>query len=134
MSYERVKNDRIMTTTNTIYPCSSVTYSDTVSFDTIFSFICMFCGSLFVLLYGFFFWTLRCLFFIDVRILITPLVSSNSSQQSLESYIVARTNYVSQCYSNQETFRNKTMQNIWNQKIFLKMSKAKVISRFVSLK
>ena len=32
----------------------------------------------FVLLY-FFFWSLGCLFFLDMRILITPLVSSNSS-------------------------------------------------------
>jgi hypothetical protein len=44
----------------------------------IFSFICMFCWSLFVLLY-FFFWPLCCLFFFDIRILIAPLVSSNSS-------------------------------------------------------
>jgi hypothetical protein len=38
----------------------------------------MFCRSLFVLLY-FFFWPLNCLFFFNLRILITPLVSSNSS-------------------------------------------------------
>jgi len=38
----------------------------------------MFCGSLFVLLY-LFFWPLCCLFFFDIRILITPLVSPNSS-------------------------------------------------------
>ena len=38
----------------------------------------MFCRSLFVLLY-FFFWPLFCLFFFDIRILNTPLVSSNSS-------------------------------------------------------
>ena len=38
----------------------------------------MFCRSLFVLLY-FFFWPLCCLSFFDLRILITPLVSSNSS-------------------------------------------------------
>jgi hypothetical protein len=44
----------------------------------IFSFMCMFCRSLFVLLY-FFFWPLFFLFFFDTRILITPLVSSNSS-------------------------------------------------------
>ena len=44
----------------------------------IFSFICMFCRSLFVLL-SFFFWPLSCLFFFDLRILITPLVSSNFS-------------------------------------------------------
>ena len=42
------------------------------------SFICMFCRSLFVLMY-FFFWSLCCLFFVDIRILITPLLSSNSS-------------------------------------------------------
>jgi hypothetical protein len=38
----------------------------------------MFCRSLFVLL-SFFFWPLYCLFFFDLLILITPLVSSNSS-------------------------------------------------------
>ena len=41
--------------------------------------MCMFCKSLFVLLY-FVWWPLCCLFF-DIRILITPLVSSNSSYQ-----------------------------------------------------
>jgi len=39
--------------------------------------MCMFCRSLFVLLY-FFFWPLCCLFFFDIRILITTLVSPNS--------------------------------------------------------
>ena len=39
--------------------------------------MCMFCRSLFALLY-LFFWPLGCLFFLDVRILINPLVSSNS--------------------------------------------------------
>ena len=38
----------------------------------------MFCRSLFVLLY-FFAWPLCCLFVFDIRILIVPLVSSNSS-------------------------------------------------------
>jgi hypothetical protein len=38
----------------------------------------MFCRSFFVLLY-FFFWPLCCLFFFDIQILITPLLSSNSS-------------------------------------------------------
>ena len=38
----------------------------------------MFCRLLFVLLY-FFSWSLCCLFFLDIRILITPLVYSNSS-------------------------------------------------------
>jgi hypothetical protein len=39
----------------------------------------IFCRLLFVLL-SFFFWPLRCLFFFYIRILITSLVSSNSSQ------------------------------------------------------
>ena len=41
-------------------------------------FMCMFCRSLFVLLY-IFFWPLCCLFFFDIRILIHPLVSSSTS-------------------------------------------------------
>ena len=45
---------------------------------SIISFICMSCRSLFVLL-CFLFWPLCCLFFFDLRILITTLVSSNSS-------------------------------------------------------
>jgi hypothetical protein len=40
--------------------------------------MCMFCRLLFVLLY-LFFWPWCCLFFFDIRILITPLASSNSS-------------------------------------------------------
>jgi hypothetical protein len=38
--------------------------------------MCMFCRSLFVLLYLFFFWSLCCQFFFDIQILIAPLVSS----------------------------------------------------------
>ena len=45
---------------------------------SIFSFICMFCRLLFVLLY-FLFWPLCCLFSFDIRILIAPLVFANSS-------------------------------------------------------
>ena len=45
---------------------------------SIFSFIFMFFRSLFVLL-SFFICSLCCMFFLDLRILITPLVSSNSS-------------------------------------------------------
>ena len=45
---------------------------------SIFSFMCMFCRLLFVILY-FYFWPLFCLFFCDIWILITPLVSLNSS-------------------------------------------------------
>jgi hypothetical protein len=45
---------------------------------SIFSFICMFCRSLFVLLY-FFAWPLCSLFLFDIQILIINLVSQNSS-------------------------------------------------------
>ena len=49
---------------------------------SIFSFIYMFCRSLFVLLY-FFFCPLCCLFFFDIRILIAPQVSSNYSYSDM---------------------------------------------------
>ena len=55
---------------------SSPVFSGVRSYS-IFSFIYMFCRSLFVLLNGFL-WSLCCLFF-DIRILIAPLESSNSS-------------------------------------------------------
>ena len=48
---------------------------------SIFSFMCMFCRSLFVLL-SFFFLQLCCLFFFDLRILIALLVSSSSSKNN----------------------------------------------------
>jgi len=54
------------------------------SYYWIFRFMCMFCRSLFVLL-SFFFWPLSCLSFFDLRILKTPLVSSNSSY--IQDYI-----------------------------------------------
>ena len=62
------------------YQCFSMKISIWGSCYSIFSFICMFCRSLFVLLY-YFFWPLCCLFFCDIWILITPLVSSNSSNR-----------------------------------------------------
>ena len=43
--------------------------------------MCMLCRSLFVILYGF---ILAIVFFVDIRILITPLVSSNSSYKKQE--------------------------------------------------
>ena len=45
---------------------------------SILSFMCMFCRSLFVLLH-FYFWPLCCLFFFDIRVLITTLLSSTFS-------------------------------------------------------
>ena len=65
----------------TAYPSGEPEYTPGFQWSScysIFSFICMFCRSLFVLWY-FFFWPLCCLFFFDIRFLIAPLVSSNSS-------------------------------------------------------
>ena len=67
--------------TGTVYPSGAPEVTPGFQWGScysIFSFICMFCRSQFVLLY-FFFWPLCCLFFFDIRILIAPLVSSNSS-------------------------------------------------------
>ena len=47
----------------------------------------MFCILLFVLL-SIFFCPLCCLYFLDLRILITPVVSSNSSYTEISAYIV----------------------------------------------
>ena len=47
--------------------------------------LCVFCRSLFVLLY-FLLWPLCCLFIFDIRIPITPLVSSNSSCDYMEKF------------------------------------------------
>ena len=58
---------------------------------------CMFCRSLFVLLY-FFFWPLCCLFFFDIRILITPLVSSNSSSCKMPALYFTYENYCGYIY------------------------------------
>ena len=84
MSYHRIcKQINTTGATNgagTAYPSGEPVFTPRFQWGScypIFSFIRMFCRSLLVLLY-FFFWTLCCLFFFDIRILITPLVSSNS--------------------------------------------------------
>ena len=69
--------------TGTAYPSGAPEFTPGFKWGScyaIFNFMCMFswfCRSLFVLWY-FFFWPLCCLFFFDLQILITPLVSSNS--------------------------------------------------------
>jgi len=68
-----------------------------ISCYLIFSCMCMFCRSLFVPLY-FFFWPLCCLymFFFDIRIMVTHLVSSNSScfVDSIDGYTFSLTCFV----------------------------------------
>ena len=64
----------------TAYPSGATEFISVFQWSScysIFSFMCMFCISLFVLLY-FLFWSLCCMFFFDIRILIAPLASSNS--------------------------------------------------------
>ena len=64
----------------TAYPSGAHEFTPSFQWGScylIFSIICMFSRSFFVLL-CFFFWSLCCLFF-DIRFLIVPLVSSNSS-------------------------------------------------------
>ena len=68
----------------------------------IFSFMCIFFRSLFVFLY-FLFWLLCCLFFCDLRIMITPLISSNSSA-SCTFKVIRKTNQYLKEYLNQDMF------------------------------
>ena len=71
----------------------------------------MFCRLLFVLLF-IFFWPLCCLFFFDIRILINPLVSSNSSSGCIhfEIIIMPHTKMISEC-SSIRSYRN--MDEVW---------------------
>jgi hypothetical protein len=71
--------------------------------------MCMFCRSLFVIL-SFFFWSLCCLFFFDLRILITPLVSSNSSYGG--SFLLIS------IFVSKSTIFNKILQLFWWSGIF----------------
>ena len=83
MTYHRVCN-YVSTTdatsgTGTAYPSGAhafITGFKWGSCYSIFNFMCIFCRSLFVLLY-FIFWSLCWLFFFNLRILITTLVSSH---------------------------------------------------------
>ena len=66
--------------TGTAYPSGTPEFTPSFQWGScysIFSFLCMFCRSMFALL-SFFFWPLCCLSFLDLRILNTPLVSSSS--------------------------------------------------------
>ena len=85
MTYHRVCNQINMTGATseavTANPSGAPEFSPGLQWGWCYSilcFICPFCRSLFVLL-SFFFWSLCCLFFFDIRFLITSLVSSNSS-------------------------------------------------------
>ena len=81
IAYHRVCN--LINTTSatsgavTAYPSGAPEFTLVLSYS-IFGFLCMFSRLLFVL-FSFFFWILYGLSFIDLRILITPLISSNSS-------------------------------------------------------
>ena len=88
MTYQRVCYQIITTgATNgvgTAYPSGASGFTPGFQWGpsyTVFSFMCMFCRSLFVIS-SFFFCPLCCLFFFDLRILITPLVSKNSTDNN----------------------------------------------------
>ena len=84
-TYHRICN-QIKTTgatsgAGTAYPSGAPEFTPGFQWGScysIFSFIGMFCRSLFVLLY-FFFWPMCFLFYFDIRFLIVSLVSSSSS-------------------------------------------------------
>ena len=71
-SFSISKNNFFPHSKRKTYQCFSMKISIWGSCYSIFSFICMFCRSLFVLLY-YFLWLLCCQFFFDIRILITSL-------------------------------------------------------------
>ena len=68
----------------------------------------MFCRSLLVLLY-FYFWPLCCLFFFDIRILFAPLVSSNSSYNAIGN---VTSNFLGQLHLQVRV--NFTFYHVWN--------------------
>ena len=83
---------------------------------SIVSFMCVFCRSLFVLLFSFF-WPVCCLFFFNLRILITPLVSSNSSSNRNENLNANKVNilvyknvfqYITDIYNTKATYLIQT--------------------------
>ena len=56
-----------------------------------------------------FFWPLRCLFLFDLRILITPLVSSNSSLSSISTIYNVLPNFTAKSWSKQVSFYSFSM-------------------------
>jgi hypothetical protein len=81
----------------------------------IFSFLCMFCRSLFVLLY--FFWLTLCCLFFDSRIRITPLVSPyssfNSNEYSSSTLLIMRESHVHVVFHDQLTMSNLLVWTWW---------------------
>ena len=69
MPYHRIVNKSNTNGTGTATPSGAHEFTLSLC-NSIFSFVCMFCKSLFVL-WSFVFWSLCCLFFFDIRILIT---------------------------------------------------------------
>ena len=78
-----------------------LTLPEHLSSPSVFSFMCMFYRSLFVLLY-FFFWPLCCLFFFNLQIQVTPLVSSDSCADNNGSSVRAYESYCRFIIKNEE--------------------------------
>ena len=95
MTYHRVCN-QINTTgtisgTGTAYPSGTSEFTPGFQRDScqsIFSCMCVFCRSLCVLFCSFFCWPFCCLFYFDLHILITSLISSKSSYPKYTNFAV----------------------------------------------
>ena len=70
-------------------------------------FCVMFCRSLFVLLSSFF-WPLHCLSFFDLRVLISPLISSNLSYEEMSCDSIDILSLDKLCTSFQQNIKHKT--------------------------
>ena len=87
MAYHRVCNQINMMDAGTVHPSGALEFTPGFQWGwcyLIFSFMCN--------VLSFFFWPLCCLSF-DLRILIIPLVSSNSSSDLLDTYKLFLTNF-----------------------------------------
>ena len=86
------RNVTVLTTSNTagdLKQTETHNHSRVPCFISVcFCFMCMICRSLFVFLY-FFLWPLCCMFFLDIRILIIPLVSSNSFVEVRATHLIS---------------------------------------------
>jgi hypothetical protein len=78
---------------------------------SIFSFMCMFCRSSF--------WPLCCLFFFDLRILITPLVSSNFFLWQVSHYyeIIANKRVINVILTCMNSLKFSYLSNLWKEEI-----------------
>ena len=93
----------------------------------------MFCRSLFVLLY-FFFWPLCCLFFFDIRSLFTPLVSSNSFYITFLFQNCYETDYADcSCMLSRDLSKNVFISNVINKRSIISCLVGTIVGLLSSL-